>query len=233
MTHSPVWDKNLSQLRQFLTEACLSCSDEQIARFATFREALYDRNEVMNLTRVPPEGCELRHFIDSLLFVDMIPTGARVLDIGTGPGLPAWPLANARPDLDVVALDSSGKMLSLLRSQPLPNVEVVEARMEDANLREEFDVVTGRALAPLPIQLELSAAAAKVGGAVIPMRSSNDLEVMNGFVGEGLGLSLESHEVRLLPGTDVARMFPVYRKTEATQPRYPRKWADIKRKPLV
>ena len=62
-------------------------------------------------------------------------------------------------------------MLGFLASQPLPNLEIVQGRAEEWEAREAFDVVTGRALAPLAIQLELSAGLARIGGAVIPMRT--------------------------------------------------------------
>lgn len=208
-------------------------SEEQLNRLSRFREDLYDVNQVMNLTRIAPEGCELRHFIDSLLFLDLIPQNCRVLDIGTGPGFPAFPLALVRPDLDVVAVDSSGKMLGFLRRHPLSNLTITEARMEDVGFREEFDVVTGRALAPLAAQLELSAQATRVGGAVIPMRSGLETEDAQRFEGVGLGLRWERNVPRALPGTEITRLFPIYRKLESTHARFPRNWAEIKRKPLA
>lgn len=232
MTHPELWDDHLSTLKKFLGELCITLSHEQLNRLSRFREDLYDVNQVMNLTRIAPEGCELRHFIDSLLFIDLIPQNSRVLDIGTGPGFPAFPLAVVRPDLDVVALDSSGKMLGFLRRHPLTNLTIHEARMEDAGLREEFDVVTGRALAPLAAQLELSSQATKIGGAVIPMRSGLEVADVEQFQGQGLGLRWERSVPRALPGTEITRLFPVYRKFEATHSRFPRKWAEIKRKPL-
>lgn len=187
----------------------------------------------MNLTRVPREECWLRHFVDSLLFHDLIPASSVVLDIGTGPGFPAWPLAAARQDLTVVALDSSGKMLGFLRKNPLPNLEVVEARAEEWGVRERFDVVTGRAVAPLPVQLELSSPPLKVGGLLIPMRSKHEEEQIRSANLSVLGIQLDRLEVRELPGTDIARAFPVFRKVNRTPREYPRRWAEMKAKPLI
>lgn len=184
----------------------------------------------MNLTRVPREECRLRHFVDSLLFADLIPLGATVLDVGSGPGLPAWPLACARPDLQITALDSSGKMMGFLSKNLLPNLRVCLARAEEWGRREEFDFVTGRAVAPLGIQLELSAAPCLIGGFVAPLRSVHDqfdLEVRR------LGLALDRVVERILPGTDIRRACPVYRKVAATPLRYPRTWVEIRREPLT
>ena len=185
----------------------------------------------MNLTRVPREEAWSRHFVDSLLFHDLIPPGARVLDLGTGPGFPAWPLALARPDLRVTALDSSGKMLGFLRSQPLPNLEVVQARAEEWGVREAYDAVTGRALAPLPLQLELSAPPLRVGGVVVPMRTPAD--DLREPLWEALGLRPAGRHERTLPGTDAVRVFPTFVKERPTSDRYPRRWSEMRARPLV
>ncbi len=220
---------------QFL-DACqkldLALTQAQVEKFEEFEEALYATNAVMNLTRVSREECWLRHFVDSLLFQDLIPQGATVLDIGTGPGFPAWPLACARPDLHVTALDSSGKMLGFLKRQLLPNLEPVLARAEEWGVRDRFEVVTGRAVAPLAIQLELSAPMAKLRGLILPMRTpaeESDIRKLDG----NLGLELEDVVSRSLPGTDVVRMFALYRKVSLTDAKYPRSWSEIKRKPIA
>jgi 16S rRNA (guanine527-N7)-methyltransferase len=214
-------------------ELGLVLDEAQLDRFAAFEAALYEANRVMNLTRVPREECWLRHFVDSLLLSPLIPPGAAALDIGSGPGFPAWPLACARPDLQVTAVDSSGKMLGFLRSQQLSNLAAIQARAEEWGVRERFDFVTGRALAPLAIQLELSAAPCKVGGVVVPMRTPADLAIMGLKDFEALGLKLEEVAESTLPGTDVVRVFPIYRKAKFTPKPYPRRWAEMKASPLM
>lgn len=207
--------------------------DESIlARFAAFQAALYDANESRNLTRVPLEDCEVRHFLDSLIFHDLIPEAVDLLDIGTGPGFPAWPLATSRPDLRVTAIDSNGKMLGFLATQSLPNLNVKQIRAEEWPAREEFDFVTGRAVAPLSVQLEVSAPLVKVGGLLVPMRSSQEAEDFASEDFRTLGIKLVKVVERPLPGTDIVRLFPVYEKTKPTPTKYPRRWGDIKKKPL-
>jgi 16S rRNA (guanine527-N7)-methyltransferase len=210
----------------------LQVSEAQAALMADFEAGLYAWNESKNLTRVWRDEFWVRHILDSLLFQDLIPQGAKLLDIGTGPGFPAWPLAWARPDLFVVAVDSNGKMLDFLRSQPLPNLKVIQGRAEELPGREKYNVVTGRALAPLAIQLELSANQAKIGGRVIPMRGLSDLPLLEHPSIAQLGLQLKDVVRRDLPGTEVERIFPVYMKTEATPGKFPRRWAEMKAKPL-
>ncbi|MBC8065140.1 MAG: 16S rRNA (guanine(527)-N(7))-methyltransferase RsmG [Chlorobia bacterium] len=211
----------------------LALSGEQIDRFDAFEQALYHANAVMNLTRVPQEESWLRHFVDSLLFQDLIPVGSSVLDIGTGPGFPAWPLACARPDLRVTGLDSNGKMLGFLSTQGLPNLEIVMARAEEWGVRDRFDVVTGRAVAPLAVQLEISAPCAKIGGLVIPMRTPVERESIEAFLASKIGLRLRETTERELPGTAIVRLFAVFEKVDPTPDVYPRPWAEIKRSSLT
>ena len=210
----------------------LDLSEQQLDLFEGFEEKLYESNAVMNLTRVPREESWLRHYIDSLLFQDLIPQGATVLDIGTGPGFPAWPLACARPDLQVVAIDSSSKMTSFLSKNPLINLKALQVRAEEWQMRDAFDVVTGRAVAPLGIQLEISVPLCKVGGRILPMRTPTEIKQMKADV-SALGLRLVDIHERGLPGTDIVRLFPVYAKEKATPNRHPRAWAEMKRKPLI
>jgi len=225
----------MNALRNYCDSLGCPLSDHQVALFEAFKAALYERNQVKNLTRIVPEECEAKHFLDSLLFVDLIPSGAKVADLGTGPGLPAWPIACARPDVQVTAIDSNGKMLDFLRTQPLPNLVITQGRAEELSLRDYFDVVTGRALAPLGIQLEVSAALISLGGVFIPLRSESDRELIEksqGAAGQ-LGLSLDRVVERQIPGTDLLRLCPVYVKTKPTPDNFPRMWATIQKRPLI
>ncbi|MCC7435640.1 MAG: 16S rRNA (guanine(527)-N(7))-methyltransferase RsmG [Methanoregulaceae archaeon] len=214
----------MSDLATELAKLGLTADLEAIA---AFEEDLYAQNAVMNLTRVPREEAWLRHILDSLLIAEFIPKGAAVLDIGTGPGFPAWPLALARPDVQVTALDSSGKMLGFLRRHPLTNLTALQQRAEELLLADVFDVVTGRALAPLAIQLELSTRPCRKGGIVLPMRTPNDLPEIERLASV-LGLELEVVHRRTLPVIDAERVFPVYRKKKNTPSGYPRPWAKMR-----
>lgn len=218
----------------FLESLGLHVSEAQRKELQSFLDALYTFNESKNLTRVPREASWIRHIIDSVLFQDAFPQGSRVLDIGCGPGLPAWPLACLRPDLNVVGLDANAKMIEFLQSSPLKNLQTWLGRAEEVvseKGRSGFDVVTGRAVAPLAIQLELSAPFVKLGCLFAPMRTPNDLEEAQRLDG-ALGLELVDLLQRDLPETAGSRLMPVYVKRKALPRGYPRHYSAIKKKPL-
>ncbi len=206
---------------------------EVLERWVAFEEALYRVNETTNLTRVPREEAWARHLLDSLTVVPLIPVGAHVLDLGSGPGFPGFAIALFRPDLTVTCIDSAGKMIGFLKQQVLTNLEAHQLRIEEWDSREDFDFVTGRALAPLPVQLELSAHLCRKGGMVVPLRTPNDVLWDDAFA--QLGLSLK--ETRTIPvpsgdGQEVLRVLPVYAKIKSTPAKFPRTWVQMKSRPL-
>lgn len=200
---------------------------------STFVDALYEANLTRNLTRVSPEDAAIRHVVDSLLVVPFIEDGAHVLDIGCGPGFPSWVIAWARPDTSVLAVDSNLKMQSFLSEHPRLNMGQRLQRAEEDILRDSFDLVTGRAVAPFGIQAEVSAAWLRVEGLFVPFRTQqerDDIAVANLGM---LGLKLrELCEIPMPDGSGV-RLFPVWEKIKPTPIEYPRPWAKIKAKPLA
>lgn len=210
----------------------LEISPSQEEQFIRFEEDLYIVNEEINLTRVEREYMVSRHFIDSLMIVSLLPLYQKVLDIGTGAGFPAWPIACLRPDLEITALDSNEKAIDFLKRHPLKNLKAVHDRAETSLLREQFDIVTGRAVAPISIQLEISVALCRIGGYLIPFRTPKDLEEIERIPVDKLGLELERVHKEFIPNTDVERVYPIYKKVRATSIRYPRSWSSIKKSPL-
>jgi 16S rRNA (guanine527-N7)-methyltransferase len=111
-------------------------------------------NRAYNLTAVrDPARMVTRHLLDSLAILPWV-TADRLIDVGTGPGLPGLPLAIARPACRVCLLDANGKKVRFLRQAVvelgLDNAEPVQARVESYRPALPFDLVTSRAFAALP-----------------------------------------------------------------------------------
>ncbi|BCA97053.1 ribosomal RNA small subunit methyltransferase G [Legionella antarctica] len=110
-------------------------------------------NAAYNLTAVRQlDSMVSKHILDSLAIVRWL-KGTRILDVGTGAGLPGIPLAIAKPDLQLVLLDSNGKKIRFLnevkRQLNLKNLEVVQFRVENYHPAQGFDTVISRAFSSL------------------------------------------------------------------------------------
>ncbi|QNP39516.1 16S rRNA (guanine(527)-N(7))-methyltransferase RsmG [Lysobacter solisilvae (ex Woo and Kim 2020)] len=136
-------------------------------------------NQTYNLTAVrDPQEMVGKHLLDSLAmhpFVDALAArGGSLADLGTGPGLPGIPLAIVKPGLKVTLVESNGKKARFLREAVrqlgLKDVRVAEARIEAVAEPGAFDAITARALATLPLILELGGHLLKPDGTLLAMK---------------------------------------------------------------
>lgn len=131
-------------------------------------------NKVHNLTAVrDPEDMVTLHLLDSLAILPHI-QGKRILDVGSGGGLPGIPLALARPDLQVTLLDSNHKKSTFQRQAKaelgLDNLEVVCSRVEEYQPQQKFDMVVSRAFADLAEFVKLTSHLCAEGGTWLAMK---------------------------------------------------------------
>lgn len=214
----------------------ITLSDKQIEQFKRYFELLVEYNKVMNLTGITDyDGVHLKHFYDSLTLVKAydFTNNINLCDVGSGAGFPSIPLKIAFPNINVVIIDALKKRLEFLnvvvKELGLENVKLVHARAEEANYREEFDVVTSRALADINIGLELCMPLVKVNGYYLPMVVSYDLG--KNTIKE-LGGLLEEEIKFNLPIENSERKILKIKKKEKTPNKYPRSFSKIKKSPL-
>ncbi len=220
------------------------CDTDICQRLTDFCKYLLEQNELFNLTAIKtPEGAALLHFADSLTLSSFVPVGANLLDIGSGAGFPAIPLAIARPDITVTALDSTQKRVDFINRTAemlgLTNINAVCSRAEDITgkkFKESFDIVTARAVAAYPILLELALPAVKVGGQFVAMKSKDVSRETSGIgkVTRLLNFSEPNYsDIKLVNETEeFERCIVTVKKIAATPSKYPRAYAQIKKRPI-
>jgi len=185
------------------------------------------------------------HIKDSLAAVDFLShfdERSRVIDIGSGAGLPGIPLAIAHPKLSFTLLDSVGKRIRFLEEVverlQLDNVKIIQVRAEEAarkeGMREAFDVVLARAVSKVSVEIELTLPFCRIGGRVAFYKTIAQkadvmaaLPIMAELGGELLGF--ESYEI---PKMKLIRCLVVIDKLSATPERYPRRVGVPARRPL-
>lgn len=142
----------LAQIKTGCETLKLTLTEQQHQQLVDYVELLAKWNKVYNLTSVRQiDEMVGRHLLDSLTILSYL-NGQRLLDVGSGGGLPGIPIAIARPDLDVTLLDSNSKKTRFLQQVKaelgLDNVTVVHSRVEQTAL-PQFDLITARAFATI------------------------------------------------------------------------------------
>ena len=219
----------------------------QLDRFEGFYHRIVDWNHRINLTSVTGyEEVQTRHFLDSLTVSAAIPGemlhGARLLDVGSGAGLPGVPLAIAHSGLSVTLLEATEKKAAFLQhlvdAFELPGVDVVTGRAEtlarDVRLRERFDLVVSRAVAKLPVLVELTLPFCRVGGLVVAQKARGaepEIEDAEPAIAL-LGGELRAITPITVPESDVRRLLVTIEKRTATPSRYPRRPGIPSKRPL-
>jgi 16S rRNA (guanine527-N7)-methyltransferase len=220
-------------------------SARQVAAFVTYERELLSWNEQFNLTAIrDSEGIRTKHFLDSLsclLAMKDIPAN-RLIDIGTGAGLPGLPLKIVIPELQLTLVESVGKKAEFCRHVAaaigLSRVDVVQARAEDLGLlpahREKYDWAVARAVANLPVLVEYLLPLVRLGGGMLAQKGETGPAEMHAAEGAVrlLGGHLRQLKKVLLPGVAEDRYLIVVDKVAATPPQYPRRVGVPAKKPL-
>ena len=218
--------------------------------FYHLTEHMLEVNKKMNLTALRDEKSVIaKHIADCLLAAKHLPKSGKVLDIGSGGGMPALPFAIVRPDLQITALDATAKKMAYVAATAealnLKNVHTITGRAEelgaDLHYRERFDMVCARAVAELRVLLEWCIPFIKNGGTFLALKGKNAAtelaDAKNAIkelscvlkLDESLPLYEENEEGLVIASE---RHNLVMQKTKATSRLYPRRNALISKSPL-
>ncbi len=221
-------------------EMGIPLTQEQAERIDLFCADVLEANGQFNLTAITdPEEMEVKNALDCLTVLPFLPEEGRAADLGTGAGFPGIVIRLCRPELDLTLIEATDKKLRFAAGEAekfgLP-VTAVHLRGEEAArgpLRESFDAVTARAVAPLPVLLEYALPLVRPGGVLLAMKgqgaeeeiaaSENALRELRGAV--------EAVRRFTLPGAGERAVVEI-RKTGPCPARYPRPGKNIRKKPL-
>lgn len=169
----------LAQIRRNAPAIDPPLSDAQLGRMAAHARTLALWNRKVNLTAITdPADMAIKHFVDALMPLPLIPPRARLLDLGSGGGFPGIPLKIARPALAATLVDAVRKKVSFLKHVigvlKLDGIEAIHGRAESLAdipaLRGCFDIVISRALTALPDFVAWGAPFLAPGGTLIAMK---------------------------------------------------------------
>jgi len=155
-----------------------------------------------------------RHLVNCGLLAPLLPDGASVADLGSGAGLPGMVLALARPDLRVTLIEPMARRVAFLDEAVeilgLDRVTVERGRAEDWSGPERFDVVTARALAPLPKLLSWGMPLVADGGVMLAMKGSSAAEEIEAAKAELIRRRATAEVVTVsVPGSSVTTVVRV------------------------
>ena len=237
---------NEEQFKNALYEKGIELTDFQLEQFRKYYELLVEWNEKMNLTAITDEpSVYLKHFLDSISasFYEDFNGSLSVCDVGAGAGSQSLPLKICFPNFNVTIVDSLNKRIQFLthlsKELNLKNVNFVHARAEEfgqnKEYREQFDLVTARAVARLSVLSELCIPLVKVGGKFIAMKAASALDELKDAQKaiEVLGSEKSAEYSFLLPIENSERTLYVFSKIKSTPKRYPRKPGIPNKTPII
>jgi 16S rRNA (guanine527-N7)-methyltransferase len=178
-------------------------------------------NKTYNLTAVrDPHEMVVKHLLDSLAmhpYVDELASrGGRLADLGTGAGLPGIPLSIVKPGLKVTLVESNGKkarfMREALRTLDLKDARVAESRIEAFAEPGAYDAITARALATLPLILELGGHLLKPDGVLLAMKGAHPADEIAALPA---GWRVRASHPLAVPGLDAERHLVVVDRANA------------------
>ena len=238
---------NPEQFVQELSKCNFKLNENQINQFNQYFTSLIETNKKVNLTRITEKDeVYLKHFWDSITplftFGSVLKAADTLCDVGAGAGFPSIPLKIMLPELKVTIVDSLGKRLNFLQGLitqlNLENVTLVHGRAEDVGqnkqYREQFDVVTARAVANMAVLSEYCLPLIKESGNFIALKgpkAEDELKSAQKAL-KVLGGKVIAVKELQLPRSTEERTLILIEKVQATPKKYPRQAGTPHRKPI-
>ena len=232
---------NKEEFVREVTKLGICITDKQIEALNIYYNLLVQENEKYNLTNIiKEEDVYLKHFYDSLTIVKSIKLDNQyICDVGTGAGFPGMVLKIIFPNIKIDLLDATLKKCNFLNmvitKLNLKNITVINARAEEYSheVREKYDIVTSRAVAPLKHLLEYSIPLLKVHGSFIALKSHINEEIINiDNYYKKMDLINENIIRFKLPFELSDRTIYKIEKNKETKLMYPRSYSQIKKKDI-
>ena len=233
---------NIEKFIQELKKINIEITNTQLQQLKTYYEMLIEYNKVMNLTGITElEQVYLKHFYDSATITKVIDLNKEetLCDIGTGAGFQGLVLKILFPNLKITIVDSLNKRINFLNKVieklELKDIVAIHDRAEEFAHKniEEYDIVTSRAVAPLNILIEYSIPMVKINKYFIAYKGNIEEELKQSEKAlKVLKSKIEKKEIFNLPIEESVRTILKIKKTSKTEKIYPRKNAEIKKKPL-
>ena len=231
---------NIEVFSSELEKLGIILNEEQLKQLELFYELLIEWNEKINLTGITvKEDVYLKHFYDSLTIARVMDLNSvsNFCDIGTGAGFPGVVIKIFYPHISLTLVDALNKRVEFLKvvisKLDLNEVMCVHARAEEyaRENRNMFDVVTARAVAPLNILLEYSMPLVKMNKYFIAMKGNENLNDSKNALAV-MGCKVIKCDEFYLPFENSKRTIIKIQKLKDTSKNYPRRYAEIKKKPL-
>lgn len=203
---------DFEELRHWAANAGIEVADDQLDALANYTESLISWSQRIDL--VGPSEAPLlvrKHLADSLFAAAHCPDTGRLVDLGSGAGLPGIPVAIVRPATQVDLVEARAKRSSFLKvaSQSLPDVRVLNCRIEELP-PGGYDFALARALAPLARLLPMARRVLRDKGTLLAMTSQSVADEPPTEVDPAHGFSLAAVVEYTLP-TGEARALRKYR----------------------
>ena len=239
--------KNAMNDRQLLENALSTCkidvNAEALERLMQYHELLTEKNKVMNLTAITDfEEAVWKHYADSLVLMRYMDLTAplKVLDLGSGAGLPGIPLKICNPNLNMTLLDAVRKKVDfhheVFNELGLKEINSIHMRSEDAahknEMREAFDLVTARAVANMSTLSEYCLPFVKTGGLFAAYKAETADEELSAAEKAITILGGKIEQVERYTIGDNSRCLILIRKVKKTPSKYPRKAGTPSKAPL-